>query len=424
MIGPSVEERARAACGIDAPLVDLRQASGIRPVPIRWLWPGWLARGKLQILAGPPGVSKTTLAMHIAACVTTGSALPGGYRPAPGNVLVWSGEDDPADTLVPRLLAAGADLRRVYFVGDTREGTQVRNFDPATDIPALAVEADAVGGAALIVVDPIVSAVAGDSHKNGEVRRALQPLVTLADRLGAAVLGITHFSKGTAGRDPTERVTGSVAFGALARVVLVAAKSENDDGPERVLVRSKSNIGPDGGGFGYAVEQTGIGQGLEASRIVWGAPLDGSAREVLGSVEAAGGARDDAVGWLEDALLRGPLAVAEIKRESGRAGMSWRTLERAKTELGAVARRVHDGATRGAGHWVWELPTKAATTKTANPITDFGGVKELDKNQSLTKDQTFKTVKTANFRESPAVADLKDSAAFQRALADVMTRST
>jgi AAA domain len=110
----------------------------------------------------------------------------------------------------------------------------------------------------LLIVDPIVSAVTGDSHKGAEVRRALQPVVALAQCLGCAVLGITHFSTNTAGCDPTERITGSIAFAALARLVLVAAKvkvDEDDAQPRRVLVSAKSNIGPDDGGFSNSLDR-------------------------------------------------------------------------------------------------------------------------------------------------------------------------
>ena len=102
-----------------------------------------------------------------------------------------------------------------------------------------------IGDVRLLIVDPIVSAITGDSHKNAEVRRGLQPLADLAASTRCALLGITHFSKGTAGRDPVERLTGSLAFGALARVVLVAAKhqEEGEDGRTvRLFLRAKSNI--------------------------------------------------------------------------------------------------------------------------------------------------------------------------------------
>src|SRR5699024_1911518 len=95
--------------------------------------------------------------------------------------------------------------------------------------------------------------------KNAEVRRAFQPVQELAAKVGCAVLGITHFSKGTQGLDPVERVTGSLAFGALSRLVLVASRAApEDDGSsdehDMVLVRAKSNVGPPGGGFRYGIE--------------------------------------------------------------------------------------------------------------------------------------------------------------------------
>jgi putative DNA primase/helicase len=91
-------------------------------------------------------------------------------------------------------------------VSDVKEGPGSRSFDPAKDIEPLRAAIVKAGGAAIVIVDPVVSAMAGDSHKNADVRRALQPLVDLCADLGAALLGIAHFSKGTAGRDPVERI--------------------------------------------------------------------------------------------------------------------------------------------------------------------------------------------------------------------------
>lgn len=262
--------------------VVLVNGSTLTPQPVRWLWEYWLALGKLHILAGAPGQGKTTIAIAAMATVTVGGRWPDGTRCEPGNVLMWSGEDDPADTLLPRLMAAGADPARCYFVGGTRIDGELQAFDPARDMAALEFQAQLIGGVKLLVVDPVVSAVAGDSHKNTEVRRALQPLVDLASRLDAAVLGISHFSKGGAGSDPASRVVGSIAFTAVARVVLVAAKVKSEDGEDRrILARGKSNIGPDDGGFEYLIEQVEPLPGILASRIAWGKAVEGSARELL-----------------------------------------------------------------------------------------------------------------------------------------------
>ncbi len=285
----------------------LKRASDLLPMPIGWLWDGWLARGKLVILAGPPGQGKTTIAVTMVATVTIGGRWPDGTRCEPGNALIWSGEDDPQDTLVPRLMAAGADLSRVHFVCGSRIDGEVLPFDPSRDLVQLVAQAEELGDVHLLVVDPVVSAVMGDSHKNTEVRRGLQPLVDLGSRLNAAVLGISHFSKGSGGRDPTERVTGSIAFGAVPRVVLVAAKVKNEDGigDRRILARTKSNIGRDDGGFDYTLEQVEAREGIWASRVLWGAAVEGTAQELLTEPDQAADTKDNS-GTSEavDALVR------------------------------------------------------------------------------------------------------------------------
>jgi len=212
----------------------------------------------------------------------------------------------------------------------------------------------------MIVVDPLVSAVSGDSHKNAEVRRGLAPLVDLAARMDAALLGITHYSKGTGGRDPLERVTGSIAFGALARVVLGTVRMEAKEGdPQKMMMaRAKSNIGPDGGGFSYAFEQVELPghPGVSASRIVWGAAVEGTARELLQEAEyeqdRQAPARDEAEEFLRDLLETGPMATDDIKAEAKDAGISWSTIRRAKEAIGARPRKIGFADAR----WFWALP--------------------------------------------------------------------
>lgn len=338
--------------------VMLTCGADLTPEPISWLWPGWLAQGKLHILAGAPGQGKTTIAQAFAATVTTGGRWPDGHRCEPGNVLIWSGEDDPADTLLPRLLAAGADRNRVYFVKGTRIGGEEHPFDPARDLPAILGAVEKIGGISLLIVDPIVSAVAKDGNSNTDVRRALQPLVDLAASSQCAVLGISHFSKGGQGQDPTQRVVGSVAFGAVARVVMVAAKVNGEDGePRRILARSKSNIGPDDGGFEYHIEQSEPLPGIEASYIAWGQKISGTARELLAEPEQRNGEhepRASAADFLREVLRDGPTPVKTIKAEAVDAGHTWRTIQRAADDLHVIKRK--GGMDAG---WYWSLPKNA-----------------------------------------------------------------
>ncbi len=357
---PSEAQAAETAPGPDAAAVELVRGDAMRIEPVRWLWDGWLALGKLHILAGAPGTGKTTIALAIAATVTIGGRWPDGTRAEPADVVMWSGEDDPADTLAPRLLATGADLRRVQFVTAARDEHGRRAFDPARDMPALA-DALLRSRPRLLVLDPIVNAVGSDSHKNGEVRRALAPVVELAAEIGCAVLGISHFSKGTAGRDPVERVTGSLAFSALARVVLVAAKQPEDQGGGRLLARAKSNLGPDGGGFAYTLQVSAVPgrPEIEATRVLWGAALEGTARELLGKAEAepeAGGEGRDAGEWLREALADGEVDARTLRRLTEDAGYAWRSMQRVAHRIGATAVRTGFGA---GAKYVWRLPMRA-----------------------------------------------------------------
>jgi putative DNA primase/helicase len=341
--------------------VNLIRGCDIRPEPVEWIWGGWLAAGKMHILGGAPGTGKTTLALALAATLTSGGRWPGGVRSTIGNAVVWSGEDDPADTLIPRLALSGADLSRVYFIGDVREGSERRSFDPARDMEPLRRKLVEIGGARLLIVDPIVSAIAGDSHKNAEVRRGLQPLADLAASMRCALLGITHFSKGTGGRDPVERLTGSLAFGALARVVLVAAKrqEEGEDGRTmRLFCRAKSNIGPDDGGFEYDLSQAELKThpGIFASSVLWGEAVEGAARELLATAEMGGedgegGTLADAKRFLADLLSGGPRKAGEVFRDADGAGYSKRSIQRAADKLGVDRRK--EGMRGG---WVWALP--------------------------------------------------------------------
>lgn len=335
--------------------LELIDAAGIQPMPTRWLWPGWLARGKLHVVAGAPGSGKTTISLAIASAITRGAALPSGWCPERGSVLIWSGEDDPADTLVPRLLAAGADLRQVRFVGDVHDRSGARAFDPAYDVAALAEASAGMRDLSLLIVDPLVSAVAGDSHKNAEVRRGLQPLVNLAAERGVALLGITHLSKGTQGRDPLERLTGSLAFGALARVVYGTARQQAEDGELRrfTFARIKSNIGPDGGGFAYSIEHIEIEGGISTSKVMWGDAVEGEARELLAEpVNDEGNAEArSAIVFLRDLLATGALPVKTVRKHADESGFAWRTVQRAMRAAGIESKRGGFGLPA-----TWSLP--------------------------------------------------------------------
>ena len=340
----------------DARVVKIRCGASIKPQAIDWLWPGWLPAGKLTILAGAAGTGTTTLALGLGAVITTGGRWPdGSHCKRKGNVLVWSSEDVADDTLVPRLIASGADLSRCHFIeGITQHGESVP-FDPSQDIPELHRAVERIGGVSLLLIDPIVSAVAGDMHRANDVRRSLQAVVDFAEAHSCAVIGITHFAKGGAGKAPQDRVIGSQAFGALARMVLVTAKEE--DSSRRVLARAKSNIAPDDGGVAYSLDLVTIDGGIAATHAVWDGTIEGTAREILGDVETDedgdSGTRDDLEQMLFDTLndAGGSMATKALMAEVRDAGHSWDAAKRLKKSMGIEARKLGMG-----GAWMWFLP--------------------------------------------------------------------
>lgn len=310
---------------------ELRNGASIKMRKIDWAWNGWLARGKLQILAGQKGAGKSTIVFDIFAQITCGGTFPDGSIAPLGDVLIWSGEDDIEDTIMPRLVAAGADPARVWFIDNVIVNGEKRAFRPANDLPILLERARELPELVAMLIDPVVSASAGDSHKNSETRIGLQPLVDFTVDRNIASLGITHFTKGTQGQNPIERVTGSLAFGAIPRVVWAAAKGDNENGPRR-LVRIASNIGPSGGGYEYSLYQGPVpGEDLLAQRVEWGAYLDGSPIELLERKEDKA-KKTQASELLDTLLADGPVAVTDIQDAARANGFSWPTVERAKKD--------------------------------------------------------------------------------------------
>lgn len=327
-------------------------ASEIAPEAISWLWSGWLARGKLQLIAGVPSVGKTTIALACAAIISAGDYWPDETRAKVGKVLIWSSEDDAADTLKPRLMRMGADLENVRFITETTIDRKRRPFCPATDMPALAAHAKAIGQVDLLIIDPIVAALGGkvDSHKNSETRLGLQPVVDFAVDTKCAVLGVTHFTKGTAGQDPVERVTGSLAFGALPRIVWAAAKGKEGDENPRILVRAKSNLGKDGGGFGFDIDKASLMErpDIIATKIVWLGAIDGTAKELLEEAEPKDENKQDMAGNFLKLRLRpgDKIPTKEIEEEATACGIAARTLRRAREAAGVKSIQAQ-------GKWWW-----------------------------------------------------------------------
>ena len=337
-------------------IAETRCLADVAPEPIKWLWPRRFALGKLNILAGQPGLGKSQITAAMAGIVTRGATWPDGSRSPHGAVLFVCCEDDAADTISPRLEAAGADRRKVYILDWILEGGTRRTFDVGRDAEAVRRESERIGNVVLIVIDP-VSAYLGsaDSHKTSDVRGALAPLQSVAADIGACILLVSHLNKGGGDMAAMSRVTGSGAFVAAARSAWIVGEHPDDDG-KRALVPLKNNIGDDKTGFAYQIEGRVIANGIETSRVAFGGALQLTAESVLkvgtGDTSAAT-ALAEAEAFLRAELSDGAMAEAkELKRRAEAAGIAWRTIERAKPRVG-----VRTGKQHGArGAWCWHIP--------------------------------------------------------------------
>lgn len=383
---PEVAPNQRRGIG-DAGSLVTRRVSDIEAKPVSWLWPGRIARGKVTIIAGDPGLGKSQITASIAAIVTTGGCWPADRAKSDiGDLLFLTAEDDPEDTLRPRLEAAGADLTRVHvidgvirgYAGDGRRND--RAFSLQEDLRALEAELTTRGNVAAVVIDPI-SAYLGnvDSHKNADVRALLAPLGELAARHNVAVIAVSHLSK-AAGAKALLRVSGSLAFVAAARAAFLVASDQSDIG-RRLFLPMKNNLGPDATGLAFRIEGTTVASSagpLTTSRVVWESePVTMSADEAMQAETAARGASamDEATDWLCETLAEGPLAAAEVQEIGIGAGFSKKTLWRASKKLGV--KKEKDGM--GAG-WRWSLRPKMAKPAEdgqQNNLATFGKVGHL-----------------------------------------------
>jgi hypothetical protein len=356
------------------------RASEVTMRSVRWLWLGRFALGKLGILAGLPDEGKSMLFNYAAARVTRPdqNKWPNDEGVAPlGNVIILTGEDDVEDTVVPRLLAAGADLDRVEIVNMVRDRDEQghdreRMFSLADDLALLRRKIEEVGDVRVILIDPVTAYLgkAGtvDAYRDSDVRAVLTPLVHLARELHIAIIAIMHFNKKVDVTNALLRISNSLAFGGVARHVF--SVTDDEENGRKLLARAKNNIAARSNNqtlaFHFETKEVGrdpdTGEEIRAPFVVFEPGyVDVTATEALSAVNAnkSPAQCDQAKQFLTELLAGGAEVPADDVKEAGQAhGYSWRTIKRAKEAL-----KKTDGINisvtkeRGVpdGKWVWKL---------------------------------------------------------------------
>ena len=362
----------------------LRRASEIEPQEVEWLWKPYIPLGKLTVIVGNPGVGKSFFAMTLAAIVSSGRPFPNletGFpdkneRNEPAPVLFASVEDAPEDTLVPRLISMKADRSNIHFFEGVRRWDSdaekwVNDFVSFENLSEIE-SALKTTKCKLAVFDPIQGFGGGKNmNQSHEVRGLLAPLAALAEKHHVAIFLIAHPRKSTTDR-ALQRLSGSVDIGAAARSVLMAGDAPQKDG-ERAIVHIKSNLAMHGPSLGYAIEDDG-----KSGEFRWTGISDLTAGDLLAPEQGPEKqtALDGATDFLNTTLEGGAVLVTDLKREAITAGLSWRTVERAKEQMPEV-KAIHPGG-RGTP-WFWEKKVKGRQgSQRAYPLSTAGGLKDDD----------------------------------------------
>jgi hypothetical protein len=326
--------------------------SGIRPQPVRWLWPNRVPLGAITVLDGDPGQGKSTLVYDLAARLTAGKPMPNCEgRGAPAGVVLLQEEDNLASTVQPRLRAAGADLERLRVYDRPRFTSQPLVLPE--DLPLLEAAAADVR-ARLVVLDPLSAFLGRPATSDAGVRKVLGPLTAFAEKANLAILLVRHLTKGGPA-NALYRGAGSVAvIGAARSALLVGPDAGGGDPHRHVLVQTKTNLSA-----AVSLSYRTVKEGDDIV-IEW---LGVSPRTAAELVQAAGWDRSalhEAMYVLYSILADGPVPARDAIGLAEKAGVSKHTLDRAKKALGVVSRK------RGSGvgsSWSWALPDDEAVVR-------------------------------------------------------------
>ena len=327
-----------------------RVFTDIEPEPITWLWPGRLPQGKINFLAGHPGVGKSIVALDIAARVSRGWDWPdGSHNPEPAEVAIIAAEDDPADTIRPRLDMLGADVSRIELI----EGRYFEN-DPedvaSINLDAIGIEAIQHLNVDLLICDTFSHFLRGD-YSPSEMKMAMRPLVTWAMDTNTTVIAIEHLNKDS-GKSPIHRLLGSVSIIGQARAVWGIGRDPNDE--DRVLmVPMKANLARNKGGLACRLISS---EGHDHPRLEWEEHPEMMTAEELFSNPKKSPGQERACELLKEVISEGTEYASEVYRRFEEEGLSDASARKTLKQLNGTHEKEGFG-----GRVIWRIPIDSHT---------------------------------------------------------------
>ena len=307
--------------------------SEVQSQEIEWLWYPFIPYGKLTIIQGDPGDGKTTMVLNLAAKLSKGEALDENMKVTePVNVIYQTAEDGLADTVKPRLELAGADCERIIVIDESDKSLSM--VDERLE------QAIVRTGARLLILDPIQAYLGGgmDMNRANEARDMTKKLGALAEKTKCAIILIGHMNKAS-GNKAAYRGMGSIDSFAVARSVLLVGRVEGESNT-RAVVQIKNNLAAFGHPKAFALSEDGF---------KWLGDYEITVDEVLGGITPKANKMEQAKQMLRElAETQSAVLSNEIFDRANELGISKRTLENAKKELGVQTRKINNA-------WYWEL---------------------------------------------------------------------
>lgn len=326
----------------------------------QWIWPGFIPAGKITVLAGDPGMGKSTIVGDIISRVSRGTYLPTGQRGVTGTSLIASAEDSAEDTIIPRLIACDANLKKVGVIREVRENAkegESRYLCFPRDIELLR-QTIVSTGCRILIIDPLTAFIekGADSYKDQDMRRILHPIENIAQETSCAIVIIAHLNK-KEDASTLYRVGGSIGFIAAARSVIAVTRTVED---VRVLYSLKANLSVRPTALSYEVRQvrktktnqnSWLGENvINSSAIRWLGEVDFDPFAKAQSATPDSVAMQEATEFLTQILNAGTSDTESIYDEAKQAGVSKSYVNKAKLNMGVIQ-------SRRSGKWFWELPS-------------------------------------------------------------------
>jgi putative DNA primase/helicase len=348
-----------------APRAIVRKLADIELEEVTWIWPNFLADRKITIVDGMPGVGKSTLTSEIAARITTGTPFPNGIERKPRDVVFIAVEDGVADTIKPRVAAAGGNEQHAHFIHIEQDGNEITP-DLERHLECIKEAIQEIGNVGLLIIDPIMALLGNsvDSYRDQDVRKVTTPLARLALELNLAILIVRHPNKGSS-NNALLRGGGSMAFIGSARVGWVIGK--HPDNPDiRVLAISKSNIGTMKESLEFQLSND---ETYNCARVEWLGSSKLTADNLYEDQNLEEkNSTEDAVDWLTEFLKDSGMDFPTIKREAAKYGITDKSLRRAREKLKIEPKRQGSGSNHTS---IWALPSLRPNHST-NALPDVG----------------------------------------------------